>query len=986
MIFVIVFLIVVSIAFGIVISIKAFGTGGKRAEIFDDIYFSFEDVDNIGIVYTKNGDYSAILSMENPVRKFSTDKEGYYNFTTLMASVLQTLGEGYAVQKQDLFIRRKFEMSNIFNKESDSNKNFLSKAYFRFFDGRPYTDCMTYLIITQHGKKGTLHTYESNKWRDFLVKIQKVHDRLKSEQVTCRFLQAEECRQYAEHYLAIDFRNKNIAINDFNVTEEHIGMGDETVKVYSLLDVDEVGLPGRIKPYADITVNNSVMSEDLLSTIDHLPNIESVFYNQVIILPNQKREIMSLEKKCNRHASIPNPNNQLAVEDIKAVLNDIARNGKQLVYAHYSLVIKVKNNIDIQKVTNSLENLLARYSMSISKRAYNQLELYVASFPGNSFQLNSEYDRFLTLSEPAICLMYKERQQKGDEHSKLKCYYTDRQGMPLPVDVTGKEGAIRYTDNSNFFVLGPSGSGKSFFMNTVIRQYYEQNTDVVIVDTGDSYEGLCSYFEGTYITYSKESPISMNPFKIKKEEYEGNFEEKKDFLKNLIFLIFKGSELPTKLEDTIINQTILEYYEAYFNPFTGFTKEERENLKDILLLEDKKNGEYDKFVDHLQETYDDTIDEEEIKKEALKEVNEENQPTERDLHLKPKLEAFLQDQGASDGEKEAAKKQLQIRHLTPQVIEGKYLQRIKKKIDRIERQKKALKVTELSFNSYYEFALERIPQITKQQQVTFKINEFATILKPFYKGGEYENTLNNDMDAALFDERFIVFEIDNIKDNPVLFPIIVLIIMDVFTQKMRLKNNCRKCLVIEEAWKAIATPVMANYIKYLYKTARKHWAMVGVVTQDIEDIISSDVVKNAIISNSGVFMLLDQSKFKDKFDDIKSTLALTDIDCKKIFTINRLENKDGRSPFKEVFIKRGQDGEVFGIEEPPECYMSYTTEKAEKTALKLYKRLLHCNHQKAIEAFCRDWKLSGIKKSFDFANKVLEEGKVFNFTKQQNMK
>jgi hypothetical protein len=206
--------------------------------------------------------------------------------------------------------------------------------------------------------------------------------------------------------------------------------------------------------------------------------------------------------------------------------------------------------------------------------------------------------------------------------------------------------------------------------------------------------------------------------------------------------------------------------------------------------------------------------------------------------------------------------------------------------------------------------------------------------------------------------------------------------MDVFLQKMRIKKN-RKVLVIEEAWKAIATPVMANYIKYLYKTARKHWAMVGVVTQEIQDITSSPIVKEAIINNSDVFMLLDQSKFKDKFDDIKATLALTDNDCKKIFTINRLDNKEGRSPFKEVFLKRGQNGEVLGVEEPPECYMAYTTEKAEKEALKLYKKLMATDYQHAIEQFVSDWHNSGIKKSLEFSQKVLKEKKVFYYKNKQ---
>ena len=981
MITIIVILVFASVLLGMYLSIKAFGTGSKRAKMFDNIYFSFEDVSETGIIYTKKGDYSAILKMDNPVRKYSADTEGYYEFTSLLASILQVLGEGYAIHKQDIFVRKNFNMSSIAVKDADIKKHFLSDAYFKFFNGRPYIDSETYLTITKRGRTGGLKTYDADKWRDFQVKIQKVYDRLKSENIDCRFLNSEECQRYTERFFAVDFKHDIVSMNDFKVESEEIGMGEERLKVYSLLDVDDPGLPGTLRPYADINVNNSVMPQDLLSDLSSLSDVDTLIYNQIIFLPNQKREIMKLEKKKNRHASIPNPNNQIAVEDITNVLNEVARDGKQFVYAHYNLIVKTSADKDMQKITNSLENLLARYSMHLSKRAYNQLELFIASFPGNCYELNIDYDRFLTLSDPALCLLYKERQQKGDD-TNLKCYYTDRQGVPMPVDVSGKEGKERYTDNSNFFVLGPSGSGKSFFMNTVMRQYYEQDTDIVIVDTGDSYEGLCSYFEGAYITYSKEHPISMNPFKIEKTEYEQNFQAKKDFLRNIIFLIFKGNGEPTKLEETIVNQTLIEYFEEYFHPFEGFTEEQRENMRHMMELEDKRTGKYEEYEEELERRYgvsddlDDIEDDDEVEVDTEKTSRDEEKKKQRDLRLRDKLQAVINDSAATEGEKKNAERQL-LRRLTPELIESKYLQRINKKIDKIERQRKKMRVTELNFNAYYEFAIERIPQIMKENHVNFAINEFATILKPFYKGGEMEYTLNNDMDSSLFNEKFIVFEIDKIKENPVLFPIVVLIIMDVFTQKMLLKEG-RKCLVIEEAWKAIATPVMATYIQYLYKTARKHWAMVGVVTQEIQDITESKIVKEAIIDNSGVFMLLDQSRFKDKFDNIKKTLALTDIDCKKIFTINRLENKEGRSPFKEVFIKRGQEGDVYGIEEPPECYMSYTTEKVEKLALKLYKKILCCDHQQAIEAFVRDWKHSHIKSSLEFARKVLKERKVLN--------
>ena len=965
MVVIIVILVFVSILSGMALSIWAFGTGSKRAKIFEDIYFSVEDVENKGIIYTKKGDYSAVLEMENPIKKYSADTDSYYDFTTLMASVIQVLGEGYALHKQDVFVRKNFDMSRVAaKKKKGSKKAFLSEAYFRFFNGREYTEATTYLVITQKGKKGGIHTYDNSKWRDFLVKIQKVFDRLKSGEVNCRFLTAAECKEYADRFFAFDFKNKNISMTDFKVDSEKIGMGNKQIKVYSLLDVDSIGLPGNIRPYTDVSVNNAVISQDLLADIDHVPGVDSIVYNQVIFLPNQKREMMKLDKKKNRHASIPNPNNQIAVEDINAVQNELARNGKILVYAHYNLIVQTSSDYDFQKVTNSLENIFARYNIHISKRAYNQLELFVASFPGNCFRLNQDYDQFLTLSEAALCLMYKERQAVGDD-SALKCYYTDRQGLPLAVDTSGKEGKKRYTNNSNFFVLGPSGSGKSFFMNTVMRQYREQDTDIVIIDTGDSYEGLCSYFDGTYISYSKEKPISMNPFKVTDAEYNENFGEKKNFLKSLIFQLFKGAEFPTKLEDAVINQTIVEYYEEYFHPFEGFNEEERKEMKTKLLLEDKKNGEYDKFEEELEERYGDEYEIEELEYKKL---------SDRDKRISEKLKAVIEDKAATEGEKEVAQRALQ--RLTPEVIENKYLMRIEHQIDKIERQKKKLKVTELSFNSYYEFAVERIPQIMKQQNIQFNIHDFATILQAFYKGGENESILNNDIDGSLFDEKFIVFEIDKVKDDPVLFPILTLIIMDVFTQKMRIKKG-RKCLVIEEAWKAIATPVMADYIKYLYKTARKHWAMVGVVTQEIQDITSSPIVKEAIINNSDVFMLLDQSKFKDKFVDIKATLSLTDIDCKKIFTINRLDNHEGRSRFQEVFIKRGQDGEVYGVEEPPECYINYTTEKVEKEAFKFYRKQLKGSYQHGIEVFVKDWKDSGLDCT-SFAKLVMKEGKMYN--------
>ena len=877
------------------LSVYAFGTGGKRKRIFQDIYFSAEETDGVGVLYTKTGEYSAVLKIENPVQKYSADIDSYYDFTHLFTALAQTLGEGYAIHKQDIFVRKQFAS------EPTDGQEFLSSSYFRYFKGRPYTDSLCYLTITQEAKKSRLFSFDSKKWRDFLVKIRKVHDQLRDGGVQARFLNKAEASEYVDRYFAMNFKDRTVSMTNFKADDETVSMGDKRCKVYSLVDVDCAALPSQIRPYTNIEVNNTEMPVDLVSVVDSIPNAETVVYNQIIFLPNQKRELSLLDKKKNRHASIPNPNNQMAVEDIKRVQEVIARESKQLVYTHFNMVVAVSAGADLQKCTNHLENAFGRMGIHISKRAYNQLELFVGSFPGNCYTLNEEYDRFLTLSDAAMCLMYKERVLHSEE-TPLKIYYTDRQGVPVAIDITGKEGKNKLTDNSNFFCLGPSGSGKSFHINSVVRQLHEQGTDVVMVDTGNSYEGLCEYLGGKYISYTEERPITMNPFRINREEYNI---EKIDFLKNLILMIWKGSDsqIP-EIEFRIVEQIIIDYYDAYFNGFTRYTDEQREVLlKNLFAAASRKNP---------------------------------NKP--------------------------------------PREVD----EMVRKQIEVLEARRAALKVTELSFNSFFDYSFDRLEQICTENDITtISYSTYSTMLQPFYKGGAYEKILNETVDSALFDETFIVFEVDAIKENKKLFPIVTLIIMDVFLQKMRIKKN-RKVLVIEEAWKAIASPLMAEYIKFMYKTARKFWASVGVVTQEIQDIIGSEIVKEAIINNSDVVMLLDQSKFKERFDEIRKILGLTEVDCKKIFTINRLENKDGRSFFREVFIRRGTTSGVYGVEEPHECYMTYTTERAEKEALKLYKKEPRCSHQEAIEAYCRDWDASGIGKSLPFAQKVNETGRVLN--------
>ena len=942
----------------------------NRKRAFEGLYAQLEETDGHAVLFSARGEPSVIFEMANPVQQLCTDAEQYLRFQDVLSNLVQTLGEGYALQKQDIFCKQ------AYHHDVPEDAEFLTRSYFRYFEGREFTEIRTYLVITQEAQRGQFVQYDPKMWAEFHAKVSKAEDILSEKHIRHRRLTKDEVDEYCHRFMAFCFRHGPFSMTNFKASDEYLKVGGRVVRSYPLVDIDEINLPSRIKPYTQASVNGYPIATDLFSFLTSVPHADCVVYNQVVQIPGQRKLLRKLQAKAKRHGSMPDPSNRIAKADIEKVLERLAVDSSLLVYANFNILVSCPAD-KVTPVTSYLETKLYGCGIMPSRTAYNQLELFTDSFPGNAYACNPDDDLFLSLSDAALCCFFKEH-LKESEDTPLTTYYTDRQGLPVCIDITGKEGKVKMTDNANFFCIGPSGSGKSFHMHSVVRQLLEQQTDVVMVDTGDSYEGICGYYGGTYISYSKEKPNSMNPFKVTAEEYGLNFGEKKNFLKSLVFLIFKGSTFPSKIEDMIVNQTLVEYYDAYFHPFEKFTEKQRAELRQKLLVDAKMEDDYEKY-NHEMEDIDRLIN-----------ANDQPEVPESRALLLPSevrrmklvrqcrsLMALIRDKAASESEREHAAHI--VEKYRKELYENTMLVKIDKQIDRMEEQKRRLKVRELSFNSYYEFAVERIPQITSLEKITFDIHNFAAILKQFYRGGELEMTLNADLDVDLFNERFIVFEIDKIKDDPVLFPIVVLIIMDVFLQKMRIKKG-RKALIIEEAWKAIASPTMAEYIKYLYKTVRKFHGIAGVVTQELNDVIDSPIVKEAIINNSDVKILLDQSKFKDRYEQIAAILGLTPVQRQQIFTFNALDNHEGRSYFKEVWICRGQHSDVYGVEEAPECYWAYTTERTEKEALKTYLRH-YGTVQEAITRIEADRKKAGSPKYLEFAREVNQHQKVMSLWK-----
>ncbi len=504
--------------------------------------------------------------------------------------------------------------------------------------------------------------------------------------------------------------------------------------------------------------------------------------------------------------------NAINREWIEMYLNEAHSQGLRSVRCHCNVMTWAESESELKRIRNDVGSQLALMGCTPHHNTVDVPVLFWAAIPGNEADFPAE-ESFYTFLDQALCLFNGETNYRSSL-SPFGIKMSDRlSGIPIHLDISDlpmKRGVIT---NRNKFILVPSGSGKSYLTNHLVRQYWEQGAHILLVDTGNSYQGLCSLIhaktkgrDGVYFTYTEEAPIAFNPFYVEDGVYDV---EKRESLKTLLLTLWKReSEEPTRSEEVALSNAV-------------------------------------------------------------------------NLYLS-KLRAD--------------------RSIVP------------------------------SFDTFYEFVETDYRRLLEQKRVRekdFDLENFLNVLEPYYKGGEYDYLLNSDKQLDLLDKRFIVFELDNISSNRTLLPVVTLIIIETFISKMRRLKGVRKMILIEECWKALTSANMSAYIKYLYKTVRKYFGEAVVVTQEVDDIISSPIVKESIINNADCKILLDQRKYLSKFDGIQRLLGLTDKERAQILSIN-LSN-DPKRLYKEVWIGLGGvQSAVYATETSAAEYLCYTTEESEK--------------------------------------------------------
>lgn len=792
--------------------------------------FPLLSVEN-GCIVSKDADLTVAFEVELP-ELYTVTADEYEAMHSSWIKAVKVLPEHSVVCKQDWFVKETYRP-----KTDDGEQSFLTRSYELHFNERPYLNHKCYLFLTKTTRERSRRKSDFNTLcRGFLLPKE-----ITDKDAAARFLEAVEQFErimndsghirlrrletdeitgtkerpgLVEKYFSLSLEDETAVLQDICLKPGRMRIGDKRLCLHTLSDTED--LPGRLSTdmrYERMSTDRSDCRLSFAAPVGLLLSCNHI-YSQYVFIDDAQEILQMMEKNSRNMLSLSkySRSNAINQEWTEMYLDEAHTKGVLPVRCHCNVIAWAEDAEEFRRIKNDTGSQLAMMECTPRYNTIDTPVIYWAGIPGNAGDFPSE-ESFYTFLEQAVCLFAGETNYRSSP-SPFGIRLADRQnGIPVHVDISDlpmKRGIIT---NRNKFILGPSGSGKSFFTNHLVRQYYEQGAHILLVDTGNSYQGLCRMIhdrtngkDGIYITYEEDNPISFNPFYTDSGQFDV---EKRESIKTLILTLWKREdESPKRSEEVALSGAVNAY---------------------------------------------------------IRKISEN-------------------------------------RNIRP------------------------------DFNGFYEFVADDYRRMIEEKKVRekdFDIDGFLNVLEPFYRGGDYDFLLNSDKELDLTGKRFIVFELDNISSNKVLLPVVTLIIMETFIAKMRRLKGIRKMILIEECWKALMSANMSEYIKYLFKTVRKYFGEAVVVTQEVDDIISSPIVKEAIINNSDCKILLDQRKYMNKFEHIQRLLGLTEKEKGQILSINQA-NHPGRF-YREVWIGLGGTcSAVYATEVSEEEYFTFTTEESEK--------------------------------------------------------
>lgn len=604
---------------------------------------------------------------------------------------------------------------------------------------------------------------------------------------------------------------------------------------------DDIDMSGSIKignKYASITaVENLRHFPEVVSPIRNVPKLGATLsftfgiglglrfdhiVNHYIYVDDAKLTSQKMQLKRNTLSNFASVSaeNKANYEGVATYVEAVAKHERMPVRYYMNVLNIAESESELVNQNVDIQSALTEIGFTSKVNNTDKAELFWGGCPGNAGDIPHLYTSSLLLDQ-VVSLLQKEGAYKNSI-SDFGVTLCDRiTGYPLNVDFIFEPKNLGIIPNYNAFTIGPSGSGKSFMTNTVLRSLYYNGNHIVIVDMGRSYEKFCAEVGGKYIDPTADDFPGYNPFLIKPNEVT---DERIELIAKLIFTIwYQESERPAKETEEVLKQHIEAYFKQVFakNIFTCFNT----------------------FYEYMTQKY-----------------------------------AY-------------------INKLISEGINNE--------------------VTAIVTKNFFDF------------------DSFTIVLKKYAKGGRLEKLLNSREVLDLSDDRMVVFEIENIKDNLTLMNLQVLMIMDVFLSKL-LKlgedHPTLKTLLIEEAWKSLMNENMASFLKYSAKTFRKYKGQLNTVTQELDDLLGNEIVKNSIVNSSPIKILLDPGSYRDQIDTVAEMLSLTDYQKKLYTSLNK--NNDTNLKYKEVLILTGPIAMVYRVEVSDYEYAMFTTDAEEVSRIR----------------------------------------------------
>ncbi len=735
------------------------------------------------LIVSKKGDISVGYKLKLP-QIYSLDMAAIERINQLFDKIIRSLPEDTIIQKQDYFF------VDTVKEAIAKGEHMLSRSDNKFFYEKPTLSHECYLFITKDSKKKMSITSSPKQYEKYMEEVDTF---LKTVTTSISFLAKEEFfeveKMNTESMLEVIGKYFSLSPKGTQSLQDiffdkKLQVGNQVGEMYAITSYDQLPLT------IETTKKNIDFSTQ--KTNFQIPFIQPIclglecnhIYNQVIYISSSDTIFSKLKTKLNQFKSLAilSKENEVTYDQIDDLVSTVIEKELKFVNQHFNIILWDNTPEKLENHKNQLENSFKELGITPYQIKYALKDLYINNAPGASVYIPENY-KFIGISEQTPIFLNFESYYEGNTNGIL---LTDRKnGAPVRLDLWDEPLKRGLIVNRNRLIFGPSGTGKSFLINHIASQYYEQGHHIVMIDIGNSYKKLCQLVNGQYFAYDLDMPLQFNPFYFQSLSEIDN--EKKVFLTSLILFLWKGDDPSMREEKQIIGL----YLDAYYESFESDT---------------------DKFP---------------------------------------------------------------------------------------------------CMSSFYEFVDEN--SVMDNEEKYFDKTSFQLSLRDFHDG-KYDQILNSREQIDLVQERFIVFEMDNIKDHPVLFPLVTMLCIDVVMGKIRKIPEIKKSIFIDECWKPISKGEMAQFIKYLYKTVRKFYGEVAIATQDVEDILDTPAGP-AMINNTDTMILLSHKKKMATKDKFAQYLSFSESDLEKLFSTDK----------REVFIKVGSVSNVYKVTVSPERYACYSS-------------------------------------------------------------